>query len=794
MSPFFIVMEILLSILFLKILSIFAVNLNPFRMKTFNLLICVCFSASLFGQSLEFDAAAFVNPFAGTQRMGHVFPGATAPFGMVQLSPDTDSIFMFHEGAYNPKVYEYCAGYQYDDSTICGFSHTHLSGTGHSDLGDFLIMPTTGKLQLNPGTAAEPEKGYRSRFSHKNEQAQPGYYQVFLDDYQINAELTATSRVGVHSYTFPKNAEAHIILDLRSGIYNYEGKTVWTFLRLENDTLLTGYRQTYGWARTRTVYFALSFSKPIVDYGFNRKENPAYNGFYRKFEEEHHFPEMAGKEIVAWFDFDLSDDQNIMCKMALSSVSTDGAIKNLIAETPSWNFYEIRQQTYNQWQEELEKIQVEMMAEEQLYVFYTALYHAFLSPVEFMDVDGQYRGLDQNIHQANGFTNYSTFSLWDTYRALHPLFNLVQPDRNNDMVHSMLAHYDQSVHHMLPIWSHYANENWCMIGYHSVPVIADAIVHGNFTGDKQHALEACVQTASYRPYDGLSYYIDKGYVPEDKNGSSVSKTLEYAYDDYTIAQIAERLGKDSLYHVFWERSGNYQNVYDSSIGFMRPRLNNGQFREKFDPMDTHGQGFIEGNAWNYGLYVPQNPKQMIEMMGGKNRFVQKMDSLFTMHISDEHIAHNEDITRDGIIGNYVHGNEPGHHIPYLYNYADHPSGTQEKVRLILDRMYRNSPDGLCGNDDCGQMSAWYIFSSLGFYPFCPGSGEYAIGSPLVKSAQIQLADGKILNIQVKNQSPENIYVKEVSLNGKKVENWILKSSDLMQGGELVFKMSNRKAD
>ncbi len=759
--------------------------------RSLSLLLVFFLAFQSFAQEYPSDPASLVNPFAGTQRMGHVFPGAAAPFGMVQLSPDTDSIQMLVDGKYNKKVYEYCAGYQYEDSTICGFSHTHFSGTGHSDLGDLLIMPTTGKLRLNPGTEAHPETGYRSRFSHQNEAASPGYYQVLLQDYGINAELTATERVGMHRYSFPKTEEAHIILDLTAGIYNYPGKNIWTFLRMENDTLLTGYRQTRGWARTKTLYFAISFSKAIQNYGFERLENPAYNGFYRKFDEEHNFPEMAAKDVVAWFDVDASDSEPIMLKVALSSVSTDGAIKNLKTEIPHWDFDDVVQKTRKNWNQELNKIRVEMMNEEQMRVFYTAMYHAFLSPVVFNDVDGQYRGLDQNIHQANGFTNYTIFSLWDTYRALHPLFNLVQPERNNDMVKSMLAHFDQSVHPMLPVWSHYANENWCMIGYHSVPVIADAIVHGSFDGDLKHALDACVQTASYRPYDGIGHYIDLGYVPEDKSSSSVSKTLEYAYDDYTIAEIANVAGDNDVAEAFQERSKNYENVYDPEIGFMRPKLSDGSFRKEFDPMNTHGQGFIEGNAWNYGLYVPHDAEKMIEMMGGKKRFAAKLDSLFTMEIDDEHIAHNEDITRDGIIGNYVHGNEPGHHIPYLYTYTDKASGTQEKVRMILDEMYHDAPDGLCGNDDCGQMSAWYVFSSLGFYPFCPGSGEYVIGSPLVKNAEIRLKDGKIFKITVKKQSPDHIYVKEVRLNGKKLTNWILPASEILKGGELEFVMSKR---
>ncbi len=734
----------------------------------------------------------FVNPFAGTQRMGHTFPGATVPFGAVQLSPDTDSISYAENGKYNPRVYEYCAGYQYDDSTIVGFSHTHFSGTGHSDLGDFLIMPTTGKLRLNPGTETNPDAGYRSRFSHDDETASPNYYQVLLDDYNINAELTASERVGFHKYTFSKKERAHIIFDLRHGIYNYEGKNVWTFIRIENDSTLTGYRQTNGWARTRVVYFAMQFSKKFKNYGHKKYDDGIYRGFYRKFDEEHNFPEMAGHDITAYFDFDMNKNEALLVKFAMSSVSTEGALKNMEEEIPGWDFDEVKQKGRDLWEKELSKIRVETMNEKDKRVFYTALYHTFLTPIIYEDVDGKYRGLDQNIHESEDFTNYTIFSLWDTYRALHPFFNLVQPARNHDMIKSMLAHYDQSVHPMLPVWSHYANENWCMIGYHSVSVIADAIMKGVYTDKLDEALDACINTAKYKKYDGLEYYMKLKYVPEDKNSNSVSKTLEYAYDDWCIAQIAGITEDYQAYDEFNERSKNYFNVFDPESGFMRPKLLNGKFRPDFDPLDTHGQGFIEGNAWNYGLYIPQDPERLVELMGGGDGFADKLDTLFTRQLSDEHIAANEDITRDGIIGLYVHGNEPGHHIPYLYNWTGKPWKTQERVRMICETMYADAPDGLCGNDDCGQMSAWYIFSVLGFYPVCPGSDDYAIGSPLVTHAEIDLGRRKKLEIVVENQSPENVYVQEVSFNGRTIENHHIRHSEIARGGKLVFKMGSEK--
>ena len=718
------------------------------------------------------DLTKYVNPFVGTSKMGHVFPGATVPFGMVQLSPQTNFEVMHQEdGSYNKKTYEYCAGYQYRDTTIIGFSHTNFSGTGHSDLGDLLVMPTIGELVLEPLKRDSGEKGFYSFFSHDQEEASPGYYKVKLKSYDITAEHTTTERVGFHQYTFPKSKDAHIILDMVYNVYHHDNKNVWTFIRVENDSLITGYRQTKGWARTRTVYFAMSFSKPFKSYGHEKYDSIVYDGFYRRFDQEENFPEMAGKDIRAYFNFDTEENEKISIRMALSSVSTNGALNNLNTEIPEWDFEKIKQQAKNKWNRELSKIQVEMMDPREKVTFYTALYHTNLSPILYEDVDGKYLGLDQNIHESGGFTNYTIFSLWDTYRALHPLFNITQPERNNDMIKSMLAHHDQSVHHMLPIWSHYGNENWCMIGYHATSVIADAMVKnvGNF--NHQRALKACTNTANVRYFDGLGDYIDYKYVPDDKSHSSVSKTLEYAYNDWCIAQIAAKAEKSETAAEYMKRSEYYKNVFDTRSGFMRPKMSDGLFRKNFDPMDTHGQGFIEGNAWNYGLYVPQDLENMVELMGGKKQFRYHLDSLFAMEIADKYIDQHEDITRDGIIGNYVHGNEPGHHIPYLYNWTDKPYKTQERVRTILKAMYGPSEDGLCGNDDAGQMSAWYVFSSLGFYPVTPGSEYYAVGSPLVKSAQIQLPNGKKLDITVENQSPQNIYVQEITLNGKVIQHY-----------------------
>ncbi|MGA6119935.1 GH92 family glycosyl hydrolase [Sphingobacterium anhuiense] len=734
----------------------------------------------------------YVKPLIGTARMGHTFPGATVPFGAVQLSPDTDTIPYAMNGKYNGDVYKYCAGYQYDDPTIVGFSHTHFSGTGHSDLGDILVMPTQGKVQLNPGTADRPQDGYRSPYSHSNEVAEANYYKVLLDKHQIKAEMTTTSRVGIHRYTFPKSDASHLILDLTAGIYNYEAKNVWTVVRVLNDSTIVGYRQTNGWARTRTVYFAIKTSKAFKNYGAKYEDaRQVYAGFWRKFDQKNNFPDLAAHQIKMNLDFDTKDGEEVLMKVALSPVSMKNALANIEHEAPDWNFENYVKAGQKSWEQELNKVQVDMLNKEDLINFYTAMYHASLMPTVYMDVNGEYKGLDQEVHQAKGFTNYTSFSLWDTFRAFHPLMNLINPTRNADMVSSMMAHYDQSVLKMLPIWSHYANDNWCMSGYHSVSVVVDAILKGVYKGDAEAALAACVQTANARKYEGIGSYIDLGYVPDEISGTSVSNTLEYAYDDWCIAQLAKKLGKDDIYKDFIKRASNWKNVYDHSIGFMRPKDAKGIFRSKFDALETHGQGFIEGNTWNYSLYVPHQPVAMMEMMGGPKKLENYLDSLFTMELPDKYFEHTEDITRDGIIGNYVHGNEPSHHVAYLYNQTASPWKTQARVRQIIRNQYHNGHAGLGGNDDCGQMSAWYLFTALGFYPVAPGDDAYWIGSPLVKSAKINLENGKTITIDVKNQSEKNVYVKKVSLNGQPLADLKLSYAAIMNGGALQFEMTNK---
>jgi predicted alpha-1,2-mannosidase len=732
----------------------------------------------------------YVDPFIGTKEMGHTFPGACVPFGMVQLSPETDTVQFLKDGKYNPEVYRYCAGYQYNDRTIVGFSHTHFSGTGHSDLGDFLIMPTTGKLYLNPGTAENPEIGYRSGYSHRTEAASPGYYTVKLDKYNIKAELTASARTGFHRYTFPQTDSAHIILDMNYGIYNYDGKVIWSSIRVENDTLVTGYRITEGWARTRYIYFVMVFSRPFKNYGIKNGTEPVYKGFWRKFRQDENFPEMAGKNLKAYFDFATADNEKILVKLALSSVSTEGALKNLLSEIPHWDFERVRCEARTTWENELDKITISA-SDSVKTSFYTSMYHADISPVTYSDVDGYYRGLDNNIHKAEGYTNYTIFSLWDTYRALHPLFTLIQQKRTSGMVQSMIDHYSQSVHKLLPIWAHYGNENWCMIGYHSVPVIADAYLKGIRGFDTLKAFEACLETARKSSFQAIGDYIKLGYVPMDKLGSSASVTLEYAYDDFTLARFAREMNKPEIEGEFMKRAMNYANIFDPSTGFMRAKDSKGNWKSPVDPLSTDGQGFIEGNAWNYSLYVPQDINGFIGLIGGKKALSGRLDSLFTMQLDDKYFENTEDISRSGLIGNYVHGNEPSHHVAYMYNWALEPWKSQEKIHLIMNSMYRNAQDGLCGNDDCGQMSAWYIFSAMGFYPVCPGTNQYVIGSPCVSEARLRLENGRTFTMKAENYNDKNIYIQSAELNGKPYNKSYIMHEEIMQGGSLIFHMGSK---
>ncbi len=759
------------------------------KILKFTIAITVCLmSNDLSAQKKRID---YVNPFAGTKSMGHTFPGACAPFGLVQLSPDTEEIPHNIDGVYQRNAYRYCAGYQYDDKTIIGFSHTHLNGTGHSDLGDILIMPTVGKVHLTEGTADQPDSGYRSRFSHATEKASPGYYSVLLEDYNIKAELTATERCGIHKYTFPKG-EGHIILDLTYGIYNYDGKVLMSNLRVEDEYTLTGYRITRGWSRMNYTHFAITFSKPIKNYGCKNAENVKYKGFWRKFNMEDNFPEMFGTDLTAFFDFDFEEGETLEIKVALSPVDAAGALNNLNVETAGKNFDDLCKAAQDKWEAELSVIDLKA-DEERKAVFYTALYRTMINPSVYQDVDRRYRGIDHNIHQAAADrTNFTVFSIWDTFRAEHPLMNVIKRKYSEQFVKSMLDHYKQSVHKALPVWSHMGNENWCMVGYHSVSVVSDAIAKG-LNIDKELALQACIHSSNLTYYDQIGDYIRLGYVPMEKSGSSASATLEYAYDDWTIYALAKRMNRADVAEQYAIRSQNYRKVFDTRIGFARPKDEQGKFKEPFDLLDTHGQGFIEGNTWNYSFFVPHDVPGLMELMGGEKRFVKRLDSLFTMELPAKYFANTEDINEEGLMGNYVHGNEPSHHVAYLYAWTSQPWKLQSRVREIMDRMYKNKPDGLCGNDDCGQMSAWYVFSAMGFYPVCPGSDQYVLGSPNAEEITVHLENGNTLTVKVQNFNPKNVYLKSLKINGQPYKSFFINHDDVMKGGEWVFEMSSKPA-
>ena len=749
-----------------------------------------------------------VNPFIGTSGMGHTFPGACAPFGAVQLSPDTDTIPHNVNGQYQPHTYDYCAGYRYDDTTIVGFSHTHLSGTGHSDLGDLLIMPQTGALQLNPGTRENPDAGYRQRYDHATEQARPGYYEVTLADNGVRAQLTATPRVGVHCYTFPEGAEAQrLILDLTHGIYNYDTKVLWSSLRVENDTLLTGYRITQGWARANYTYFAITFSRPIQSYGYTDRRKEPYMGFWGKLDRTHNFPDIGGRSVVAYFEFrsplpssSASEETSsegpenvanepLVVKVGLSAVSAEGALLNLRTEVGGKGFEQVCAETRAAWERELSAIKVEG-TEDQRAMFYTSLYHTMINPSVYSDVDGRYRGVDGAIHESDGFQNYTVFSLWDTYRALHPLLGLIQPGRNADMVRSMLAHQQQSANHILPVWSLMGNEGWCMTGYHAVSVVADAVVKG-ISLDRQAVLDALRSTATWTRFPGLEAYMQRGYAPYDHDGTAASNTLEYAYDDFAVSRAARVLGDSLMGDDFEARARYYRNTFDRRTGFARPRLTRGGFKQDFDPMQTYGEGFIEGNSWNFSFHVPHDIYGLMEMMGGEAVFRGRLDTLFMMDLPKKYYADNEDITEDCLVGGYVHGNEPSHHIPYLYAWTTEPWKTQECLRNIMNKMYRNDIRGLGGNDDCGQMSAWFIFSALGFYPVCPGTDQYVLGAPYIPYADVTLPGGKHLIVKAPKVSDRNRYVRRVLLNGQPYPRLYITHRQLTEGCTLEFEMTDK---
>ena len=729
------------------------------------------------------DAAyAAVDTFIGTGEGGHTYPGATVPFGMVQLSPDTDH-HSFHQG------YKWAAGYRYEDPTIIGFSHTHFSGTGHSDLGDVLLMPIAGDVRLDPGEADKPGSGYRSRFDHASEAAQPGYYAVTLSDYGVRVELTTTRRVGVSRYTFPAGAPAHVLLDLRSSIYDYPGKVLWSRLRVLPDGTIIGFRETRGWAPGRQLYFAMRFSEPLKGHElYDQEPNLDYKGFAPPAADTpDERAQVEGRALEGVFDFGALKNRVLLVKVAISPVSEDSAVLNLDKEMPGWDFDAARAAAHAAWGKQLGVIDAEADSA-MLKSFYTSLYHVMLAPTLDMDVDGRYRGPDNAAHQARGFDFYSTFSLWDTYRAEHPLLTLTQPARRtDDVIDSLIAFQQESPYGMLPVWSYAGLETWCMIGYHAVAVIADAYMKGIRGYSANAALKAMVSTATYGPYDGLQYYMQLGYVPIDKEKEAASKTVEYAFDDWTIARMAEAMGDKRTAQEFYKRAGNWRNVFDPKTGFIRAKKTDGSFNEPFDPAAVgYGSDYTEGNAWQYSWYEPQDTAGLIHDLGGDAKLAAKLDAVFDTNVDPKEFADVEDIS--GLIGYYAHGNEPSHHIGYLYDYAGMAWKTQERLKQIMDSQYAPTPDGLSGNDDCGQMSAWFVFTALGFYPVAPGSNQYVIGRPFLDKAVLHLPNGKTFSIVTQGLGDDHPYVGSVTLDGKPLTRSYITHEEIMAGGELHFTM------
>ena len=727
---------------------------------------------------------ASVDPFIGTGPDGHTFPGATTPFGMVQLSPDTE-IRSFKQS------YKWAAGYRYEDKTILGFSQTHFSGSGHSDLGDFLLQPITGDVHLEPGDADKPGSGYRSRFSHDHEKASPGYYAVDLLDYSVHAELTATPRVGVQRYTYPADKPEHVLLDLRSSIYNYPGKVLWSQMTLHDDGTVTGMRETRGWAPGRQLYFALRFSQPVEAHHVYDREpvDTPYRGFRTPGTSPEDTQSLKGRGLIGVFDFAASA-KPLVVKMAISPVSEEGAVANLNAEVPGFDFDKVRQAAEVTWTKALSVLDLhaDPAMERNLY---TALYHSLIAPNLEMDVDGSYRGSDNQVHKAQGFSFVSNLSLWDTYRAEQPLMTLLEPPRRTaDVVNSMLASWRESPFGILPIWQEQGIETWCMIGYHAVPEIADAYMKGIGGFDAKEALQAAVASATYGPFGGLDQYMKLGYVPVDHDSEAASKTAEYAFDDWTIYRMANKMGRADVAATFAKRAENWRNNFNTKDGFLEPRLANGDYRKPFDPARAGAEsGFTEGNSWQYSWYQPQDVQGLIGLLGGRDKLVAKLDAMFDAKVDPKQYADVEDIS--GMIGQYIHGNEPSHHLAYLYDYAGQPWRTEARLAQIVSSQYRPAPDGLVGNDDLGQMSAWLLFTSMGFYPVAPGSNQYVIGRPFVQEATVQLGGGKTLHIVADGLSPQNGFVQQVALNGKPLSRTFLTHQELMAGGELRFTMSSQ---
>jgi len=695
----------------------------------------------------------YVNTFIGTGGHGHTYPGATLPFGMMQLSPDTRL-----EG------WDGCSGYHYTDEYIYGFSHTHLSGTGISDYGDVLLMPTN---DINFNNGANGKKGYRAHFSHKNELAEPGFYKVHLDSTNIDVELTVSLRSGIHKYQYPSSDNQYVVLDLqhRDKVLNHK-------INMLNAYEINGHRHSSAWAKDQRLFYHIKFSHPIKDIVYEDVDGLAISKNY-KFESK--------KAVLL---FDNPNNEPLFIQTGISAVDEKGARENLIAEIGNKDFNTVRKEAQDYWESQLEKIVIQGNDVDRKTNFYTALYHTMIAPNRYQDVDGRYRGMDLEIHHAD-FDYYSVFSLWDTYRAAHPLYTIIEQDRTNHFINTFLAKYDEGG--IMPMWDLAGNYTDCMIGYHAVPVVADAFLKGINNYDTEKAFEAMKYSAT-RDKFGLKAFKDFGFIPVDEESESVSKTLEYAYDDWTIAQMAKSMGKTEDYETYIKRAQYYKNVFDPESKFMRGRFRNTWFAP-FDPYEVNFN-YTEANSWQYSFYVPQDISGFMELLGGKAQLESQLDELFNAK-TETSGRDQSDIT--GLVGQYAHGNEPSHHMAYLYNFVGRPHKTMEKVHQILTELYKNEPDGISGNEDCGQMSAWYVFSSMGFYPVTPGSNQYIIGTPLFDKASINLENGNTFTVKSHDLSDTNKYIEYVYLNGEPLDRTYIFHDEIMNGGTLEFYMNDNPA-
>jgi predicted alpha-1,2-mannosidase len=722
-------------------------------------------AAACGGGEDETSITSYVDPFLGTGAHGHVYPGATVPFGMVQLSPDNGR-----------SGWDWVSGYHYSDSVIVGFSHTHLSGTGIGDLADILVMPLSQPVDIAPRWESRDERAAKSGFSHERESAEPGYYSVVLDDQGITAELTATERVGVHRYTFSNDADPHLLVDLGYAV-NWDQPTE-TYLRVENDTLVVGYRHSTGWAEDQRVFFAMALSRPVVTLAM---VNDTISLGQRD--------EARGRRLRALLELAPARSDQLLLKVGISYVDVAGALRNLEEEVPGWDFDLVRAAARVAWEAALNQFRVWGGSGREQRVFYTSLYRSKLAPVLFQDVDARYRGGDARVHTARDFRNYSVFSLWDTFRAAHPLYTITDPDRVDDFVNSMLAFERETG--WLPVWSLVGNETNTMTGFHAVPVIADAYLKGFGGFDADAAMSAMIRFG-LRDWRGLREYRRLGYVPSGEETESVTKTLEYAFDDWSVGQMAAAMGRDRDAEYFLGRAGSFANVFDSTTGFMRGKTARGRWSVPFDPLrSSHREStdYTEGNAWQHSWFAPHDVRGLIDLMGGDSAFIARLDQLFE---SDTSIT-GENVSPDisGLIGQYAHGNEPSHHISYLYNYAGAPWRTQETVREIMRTLYDIGPEGLAGNEDCGQMSAWYVFSALGLYPVNPVGGIYVIGSPVFEEVSIDLGAGRSFAIIARRTSQRNRFIQSATLNGQPLERTFLRHEEIMGGGTLELVMGSR---